>query len=65
MSEEVKVNAKVVERLKRWIILMENQNNKTRSKTDLEMVKAIKKRIEEEANAAEINQIGKFSSVFE
>ena len=54
MSEEVKVNAKVVERLKRWIILMENQNNKTRSKTDLEMVKAIKKRIEEEANAAEI-----------
>ena len=55
MSEEVKVNAKVVERLKRWIILMENQNNKTRSKTDLEMVKAIKKRIEEEANAAEID----------
>lgn len=55
MSEEVKVNNKAVERLKKWIILMENQNNKTRSKTDPEMVKAIKKRIEEEANAAAIN----------
>lgn len=55
MSEEVKVNDKAVERLKKWIILMENQNNKTRSKTDPEMVKAIKKRIEEEANAAAIN----------
>lgn len=55
MSEEVKVNDKAVERLKKWIILMENQNNKIRSKTDPEMVKAIKKRIEEEANAAAIN----------
>ena len=55
MSEEIKVNDKAVERLKKWIILMENQNNKTRSKTDPEMVKAIKKRIEEEANAAAIN----------
>lgn len=26
MSEEVKVNDKAVERLKKWIILMENQN---------------------------------------
>ena len=55
MSDEIKVNDKAVERLKRWIILMENQNNKTRGKSDPEMVKAIKKRIEEEANAAEIN----------
>ena len=55
MSEEIKVNDKAVERLKRWIILMENQNNKTRIKTEAEMIKAIKKRIEEEANAAEIN----------
>lgn len=27
MSEEVKVNNKAVERAKKWIILMENQNN--------------------------------------
>ena len=52
MSEEVKVNDKAVERLKKWIILMENQNNKTRSKTDPEMVKAIKKQIEEEAKVS-------------
>ena len=56
MAEEVKVSTKAVERLKRWIILTENQNLKTREKSDSDMIKAIKKRIEEEANAAKINQ---------
>lgn len=55
MAEEIKISDKAVERLKHWIILMENQNIKARSKGDAEMVKAIKKRIEEEANAAAIN----------
>lgn len=55
MAEDINVSEKAVERLKRWIILMENQNIKTRNKSDHEMIKAIKKRIEEEANAAEIN----------
>lgn len=55
MAEELKINDKAVERLKRWIILMENQNIKTRNKGDAEMVKMIKKRIEEETNAAAIN----------
>ena len=57
MAEEVKIkiNDKAIERLKHWIILMENQNIKARNKGDAEMVKAIKKRIEEEANAAAIN----------
>lgn len=35
MSEEVKVNDKAVERLKKWIILMENQNNKLEAKLTL------------------------------
>ena len=55
MREDIKTDDKAVERLKRWIIMKENHNIKTREKSDYEMVKAIKKRIEEEANAAEIN----------
>lgn len=55
MAGEIKVDPKVVDRLKRWIILAENRNIKTRNKGDADMVKAIKKRIEEEANAAAIN----------
>jgi hypothetical protein len=55
MREDIKTDDKAVERLKRWIIMKENHNIKTREKSDSEMVKAIKKRIEEEANAAEIN----------
>ena len=54
MTEEIKISDEVIERLKRRIILMENQNIKTRDKNDAAMVKAIKKRIEEEANAATI-----------
>lgn len=55
MAEEIKINDKAIERLKRWIILMENQNIKTHDKGDPEMVKLIKKRIEEEANAVTID----------
>ncbi len=55
MAEDITVNDKVIERLKRWIILQENQNIKTRDKSDPDMVKAIKKRIEEEVNATAVN----------
>ena len=47
--EQIKVNEKAVERLKRKIILQENQNLKTRTMTDQQMVTWIKKQIEEEA----------------
>lgn len=47
--EDIKVNEKAIERLKRKIILQENQNLKTRTKSDQEMVVWIKKQIEEEA----------------
>lgn len=47
--DEIKVNEKAVERLKRKIILQENQNLKTRTMTDQQMVAWIKKQIEEEA----------------
>ena len=46
--EEIEVNEKAVERLKRKIILQESQNLKTREKTDQQMVTWIKKQIEEE-----------------
>ena len=46
--EEIKVNEKAVERLKRKIILQESQNLKTREKTDQQMVAWIKKQIEVE-----------------
>ncbi len=55
MATEFEINEAKVERLKRWIILKENSNIKTKEKGDSEMVKAIKKRIEEEVNAATIN----------
>ena len=47
--EQIKVNEKAVERLKRKIILQENQNLKTRTMTDQQMIACIKKQIEEEA----------------
>lgn len=46
--EEIKINEKAVERLKRKIIFQESQNLKTREKTDQQMVAWIKKQIEEE-----------------
>ena len=47
--EQIKVNPKAVERLKRKIILQENQNLKTKAMSDQQMVTWIKKQIEEEA----------------
>lgn len=47
--EQITVNEKAVERLKRKIILQENQNLKQRTMTDQQMVTWIKKKIEEEA----------------
>ena len=55
MEKEISVNTKVVERLKRWIILKENNNLKTREFNDDKMVNVIKKRIEEEVNATAIH----------
>lgn len=48
-TEQIEINEKAVERLKRKIILQENQNLKTRAMTDQQMVAWIKKQIEEEA----------------
>ena len=47
--EAISVNEKAVKRLKRKIIIAENQNLKTRDKSDQQMVAWIKKQIEEEA----------------
>ena len=47
--EQIEINEKAVERLKRKIILQENQNLKTRAMTDQQMVAWIKQQIEEEA----------------
>ena len=55
MVEEKVVDPNIVERLKHWVIMKENQNIKSHASGDSDMVKAIKKRIEEEANAVTIN----------
>ena len=55
MSEKIVVDPKIVERLKHWIIMKENQNIKSHANGDSDMVKAIKKRIEEEVNVTIIN----------
>ena len=47
MAEFV-VDDKAIERLKRKIIIAENTNLRTKNKTDAQMVKDIKKWIEEE-----------------
>ena len=46
--EAINVNETAVERLKRKIIIAENQNLKARDKSDKQMVDWIKKQIEEE-----------------
>ena len=55
MVNEVEIDEKKINRLKNWIIMVENQNIRTRTNSDPEMVKIIKKRIEEEVNAPTIN----------
>lgn len=47
--EEIKIDDKAIERLKRIIIIKENQNLKTRTLSDQKMVEWIKEKIEEEA----------------
>ena len=47
--EQIKVDDKAVERLKRKIIIQENMDLKTRTMSDQQMVSWIKKKIEEEA----------------
>ncbi len=46
--DEFVVDDKAIERLKRKIIIAENTNLRTKNKTDAQMVKDIKKWIEEE-----------------
>ena len=55
MADEKKVDPIIVERLKHWIIMKENQNIKSHASGDSDMVKAIKKRIEEEVNVTALN----------
>lgn len=45
---EIQVNERAIERLKRKIIFQENQNLKTKEKSESQMVAWIKKQIEEE-----------------
>lgn len=47
--EEIRIDDKAVERLKRKIIIQENMNLKTRQMSDQQMISWIKKKIEEEA----------------
>ena len=47
--EEIKIDDKAIERLKRKIIIQENMNLKTRTMSDQQMVSWIKMKIEEEA----------------
>jgi hypothetical protein len=51
----IEIDEKIVERLKRNIIIRENINLKTREKSDAEMVKWIKSKIEEEVQCC-LNQ---------
>ena len=46
--DEYTVDEKAIERLKRKIVIAENTNLRTKNKTDAQMVKDIKKWIEEE-----------------
>ncbi len=49
IMEEIKIDDKSIDRLKRKIIIQENRNLKTRQMTDQQMVNWIKSKIEEEA----------------
>lgn len=47
-KSDILIDSKVIERLKRSIIIKENMNLKTRTMNDSQMVAWIKKKIEEE-----------------
>ena len=51
----IEIDEKIVERLKRKIVIQENINLKTREKSGAEMVKWIKSKIEEEVQCC-LNQ---------
>ena len=53
--EEIKVDPKAVERLKKRLIIQENLNLKTKTLSDPQMVAWIKKKIEEEVQCS-LNQ---------
>lgn len=54
-SNEIEINEKAIERLKRKIVVAENTNLRTKAKGDPQMVKDIKKWIEEEVKCC-LNQ---------
>ena len=54
-DSNIQIDEKIVERLKRNIIVRENLNLKTREKSDADMVKWIKSKIEEEVQCC-LNQ---------
>lgn len=54
-DSKIEIDEKIVERLKRNIIIRENINLKTREKSDPDMVKWIKSKIEEEVQCC-LNQ---------
>lgn len=54
-SNKLKLDDKVIERLKRSIIIKENQNLKTKTITDAQMIAWIKNKIEEEVQCC-LNQ---------
>ena len=54
-DSNIEIDEKIVERLKRNIIIRENINLKTREKNDVEMVKWTKSKIEEEVQGC-LNQ---------
>lgn len=51
----IEIDEKIIERLKKNIIIRENINLKTREKSDADMVKWIKSKIEEEVQCC-LNQ---------
>ena len=50
MMEEIIIDDKAIERLKKKVIIQENMNLKTRTLSDPQMVSWIKKKIAEEAH---------------
>lgn len=46
--DEIRIGENAIKRLKRKIVIQENMNLKTRAKSDQDMIKWIKKQIEEE-----------------
>ena len=51
-QQDIELDSRVLERLKKKIILQENNNLKTKEKNDIEMVKWIKDQIEEEVKCS-------------